>query len=134
MRELIVYMLVLFILCLSYITMRRLRLLLDQHTRTQMKEMTWFQDDNHHILESKNNMHRLLYCSLCRKLISKTECQKLRQDKDGKLYRVKTYHYDKLSKLERVKRKEQKESKRQQEISDIELSKIVNHTFHSQTS
>jgi cell division protein ZapA (FtsZ GTPase activity inhibitor) len=49
------------------------------------------------------------------------------------LYKVKTYHYDKLSKLERAKRKEQKESKRQQEISNIELSKIVNQMFHSQT-
>ena len=93
--------------------------------------MTWFQDDNHHILESKSNKHRLLYCPLCQKLVSKTECQKLRQDKHGKLYLVKTYHYDKLSKLERVKRKEQKECKRQQEISDIELSKIVNHIFNS---
>ena len=83
--------------------------------------MTWFQDDNHHILESKSNTHRLLYCPLCQKLISKTECQKLRQDKDGKLYKVKTYHYDKLSKLERTK----------QEILNIELSKIVNHMFHS---
>ena len=96
--------------------------------------MTWFQDDNHHILESKNNMHRLLYCPLCQKLISKTKCQKLRQDKDGNLNKVKTYHYDKLSKIERAKRKQQKESKRQQEISNIELSKIVNHMFHSQAS
>jgi hypothetical protein len=47
------------------------------------KEMTWFQDDSHHILESKSNMHRLLYCPLCQKLISKTKCQKIRQDKDG---------------------------------------------------
>jgi hypothetical protein len=95
--------------------------------------MTWFQDYNHHILESKRNTHRLLYCPLCRKLVSKTECQKLRQDKDGNLYKVKAYHYDKLSKLERAKRKEQKESKRLQELSNIELSKIVNHMFHSQT-
>jgi hypothetical protein len=94
--------------------------------------MTWFQDDNHHVLESKNNMHRLLYCPLCQKLISKTKCQKLSQGKDGKLYKVKTYHYDKLSKLERTKRKEQKESKRLQELPNIELSKIVNHMFHPQ--
>ena len=93
--------------------------------------MTWFQDNNYHILESKSNMHRLIYCPLCQKLVSKTQCQKLRQDKYGKLYKVKTYHYDKLSKLERTKRKEQKESKRQQEISNIELSKIVNHIFNS---
>jgi hypothetical protein len=93
--------------------------------------MTWFQDDNQHILESKSNMHRLLYCPLCQKLISKTKCQKLRQDKDGNLYNVKTYHYDKLSKLERTNRKEQKESKRLQELPNIELSKIVNHVFNS---
>jgi hypothetical protein len=131
-REQIVYMSVLFILCLSYITIRRLNLLPAQHLHRQReKEMTWFQDDNQHILESKSNMHRLLYCPLCQKLTSKTKCQKLRQDKDGKLYKVKTYHYDKLSKLKRTKRKEQKESKRQQEISNIELSKIVNHMFNS---
>src|SRR5919202_2727251 len=99
--------------------------------KEKKNEMTWFQDNNCHILESKSNMHRLLYCPLCQKLISKTQCQKLRQDKHGKLYNVKTYHYDKLSKLERAKRKEQKESKRQQEISNTELSKIVNHMFNS---
>src|SRR5215212_4226304 len=135
MRDLIVYMSVLFILFPNYITMRRLRLLPAQHIHRQRvsreKEMTWFQDDNHHILESKSNMHRLLYCPLCRKLISKTECQKLRQDKDGNLYKVKTYHYDNLSKLERTIRKEQKESKRLQELPNIELSKIVNHIFNS---
>ncbi len=78
-------------------------------------------------------MHRLLYCPR-RKLVSKTKCQKLRQDKNGNLYKVRTYHYDKISKLERIKRKEQKESKRLQELPNIELSKIVNHMFHSQTS
>jgi hypothetical protein len=93
--------------------------------------MTWFQDDNHHILESKSNMHRLLYCSFCQKLISKTKCQKLRQDKDGKLYKVKTYHYDKISKLERTKRNQQKEGKRLQELPNSELSRIVNHIFNS---
>ncbi len=95
------------------------------------KEMTWFQDTNYHILESKSNMHRLLYCPLCQKLVSKTECQKLRQDKHGNLGNVKIYHYDKLSKLERAKRKEQKESKRQQEISNIELNKIVHRIFNN---
>ena len=95
------------------------------------KEMTWFQDNNHHILESKSNMHRLLYCPLCQKLISKIQCQKLTQDKHGNLYKVKTYHHDKLSKLERAKRKEQNESKRQQELSNIELNKIVHHVFNN---
>ena len=93
--------------------------------------MTWFQDDNHHILESESNTHRLLYCPFCQKLTSKTKCQKLRQDKDGNLYKVKTYHYDNLSRLERTRRKEQKESKRLQELPNIELSKIVNHMFSS---
>jgi hypothetical protein len=91
--------------------------------------MTWFQDVNHHILESKSNMHRLLYCPLCQKLVSKTKCQKLRQDKHGNLHKVKTYHYDKLSKLERTKRKEQKENKRLQELSNIELSTKIYRVF-----
>jgi hypothetical protein len=91
--------------------------------------MTWFQDNNHHILESKSSRHRLLYCPLCQKLISKTECQKLRQNKHGSLYKVKTYHYDKLSKVERAKRKEQREAKRPQKLPDNELTKIANHIF-----
>jgi hypothetical protein len=53
-----------------------------------------------------------------------------RQDKDRNLYKVKTYHYDKLSKLERIRRKEQNESKRQQELSNMELSKIVHQVQH----
>jgi hypothetical protein len=99
--------------------------------KEKKNEMTWFQDNNCHILESKRNMHRLLYCPLCQKLISKTQCQKLKQDKHGKLYKVKTYHYDKLSKIERAKIKEQNESKRQQELSNIELNKIVHHIFNN---
>ena len=100
-------------------------------THKERQEMTWFQDNNHHVLESKNNMHRLIYCPLCHKLISKTECQKLRHNKDGKLYSVKTYHYDKLSNIERTERKEQKESKQQQELLNIELNKIANRIFNS---
>ncbi|HEY5630515.1 MAG TPA: hypothetical protein VIR31_00165 [Nitrososphaeraceae archaeon] len=91
--------------------------------------MTWFEDSNRHIIESKNRMHRLLYCQLCQKLISKSECQKLRQDKEGNLYKVKRYHYDKLSKIARAERKEEREVKRLQELSDIELSKIVKHAL-----
>ena len=83
--------------------------------------MTWFQDNNYHILESKSNMHRLIYCPLCQKLVSKTQCQKLRQDK---------YHYDKLSKIERAKIKEQKEVNRMRELPNIELSKIASHIFN----
>src|SRR5919108_3606757 len=97
--------------------------------KKRKEKMTWFQDNNHHILESKSNMHRLLYCPLCQKLISKTQCQKLRQDKHGNLYKVKTYHYDKLSNIERAKRRQQKEIKRLQELPNIELSKIVNYIF-----
>ena len=96
--------------------------------RRQRKEhMAWFQDNNHHVLESRSNMHRLLYCPLCQKLIFKANCQKLRQDKQGNLYKVKRYHYDKLSKLERAQLKEQRDGKRLQELSSIELSKIIRH-------
>ena len=56
---------------------------------------------------------------------------KTKTDKHRNLYKVKTYHYDKLSKLERAQRKEQNESKRQQEISNIELSKIVHQIFNN---
>jgi len=56
--------------------------------------MSWFKDSNGHILESKNKIHRLLYCPLCRKLISKADCQKLRQStKTRDLYPVKRYYY-----------------------------------------
>src|SRR5919197_5904942 len=99
--------------------------------KEKKNEMTWFQDNNCHILESKRNMHRLLYCPLCQKLISKTQCQKLRQDKHGKLYKVKTYHYDKLSNIERAKKRKQKQYNRMRELPNIELSKIVNHIFNN---
>jgi hypothetical protein len=91
--------------------------------------MTWFKDNNGHITESKNKMHRLLYCPLCRKLISKGECQRLRQDKDGKLYEVKRYCYNKFSKIQRAERKTKREEKRQLGLSTVELSKIIKHIF-----
>jgi hypothetical protein len=91
--------------------------------------LTWFKDGNRHIIESKNKRHRLLYCPLCRELILKSECQKLRQDKRGNMYEVKRYHYDKLSKIERAVRKEEKEVKRLQELPSIELGKVVNIFF-----
>ena len=94
---------------------------------SNQEEMNWFKDKNGHILESKNRIHRLLYCPLCQKLIFKVECQKLRQDKNGALYPVKRYHYDKFSKLERAQLKEQRDGKRLQELSSIELSKIIRH-------
>ena len=87
--------------------------------------MTWFEDSNRHIIESKNSMHRLLYCQLCQKLISKSECQKLRPDKYGNLYSVKRYHYDKLSKITRIERKEEREVKRLHELQNVELIKIA---------
>jgi hypothetical protein len=80
--------------------------------------MTWFEDTNRHIIESKNTMHRLLYCQLCQKLISQSECQRLRQDKNGNMYKVKRYDYDKLSKVKRL-----------QELPSIELNKIVKHVL-----
>ena len=91
--------------------------------------MNWFRDSSEHIIESKNRTHRMLYCGLCQKLILKSECQKLRQDKRGNMYEVKRYHYDKLSKIERAVRKEEKEVKRLQELPSIELGKVVNIFF-----
>ena len=91
--------------------------------------MTWFKDKSGHIMESGNRVHRLLYCSLCQKLVSKSQCQKLRQDKHGNLYEVKRYCYDKSSKIERAERREEKEVKRLQTLPNVELSKIVNRIF-----
>jgi hypothetical protein len=91
--------------------------------------MVWFKDENGHILESKNRIHRLLYCPLCQNLIFKVECQKLRQDRNGDLYVVKRYHYDRLSKIQRAERKEEREVKRLRELPNAELSRIVHHVF-----
>ena len=56
--------------------------------------MTWFKDSSGHTIESKNKIHRLLFCPLCKKLISKAECEKLRQSSRTKnLYPVKRYYY-----------------------------------------
>jgi hypothetical protein len=85
--------------------------------------MTWFKDSNGHILESKNKIHRLLYCPLCQKLISKADCQKLRQSsKTRNLYPVKRYYY--YSKTLLAERGKEKEGKRFL-VLPIELSKIV---------
>ncbi len=89
--------------------------------------MTWFEDTNRHKIESKNSIHRLIYCQLCQKLVSKSDCQKLRQDKYGNLYKIKRYHYDKVSKVKREEHKEEKEAKRLQELATLELSKIAKH-------
>ena len=95
--------------------------------------MNWFKDSSEHIIESKNRTHRMLYCGLCQKLILKSECQKLRQDKRGNMYKVKRYHYDKSSKIERAERKEEKEVKRLQELPSIELGKIINYNIARRT-
>jgi hypothetical protein len=89
--------------------------------------LTWFEDTNRHKIESKNNIHRLIYCQLCQKLVSKSDCQKLRQDKYGNLYKIKRYQYDKVSKVKREEQKEEKEAKRLQELAALELSKIAKH-------
>jgi hypothetical protein len=89
--------------------------------------LTWFEDTNRHKIESKNSIHRLIYCQLCQKLVSKSDCQKLRQDKYGNLYKIKRYHYDKVSKVKREEHKEEKEAKRLQELATVELSKIAKH-------
>jgi len=84
--------------------------------------MTWFKDSNGHTLESKNKIHRLLYCPLCQKLISKADCQKLRQSsKTRNLYPVKRYYYH--SKMQLAEHREQKEGKRLLALLNLELSK-----------
>jgi hypothetical protein len=86
--------------------------------------MTWFKDSNGHILESKNKIHRLLYCPLCQKLISKADCQKLRQSsKTRNLYPVKRYYY--YSKTLLADRRKEKEGRRFLVLPNFELSKIV---------
>jgi hypothetical protein len=86
--------------------------------------MTWFKDSSGHILESKNKIHRLLYCPLCRKLISKADCQKLRQSsKTRDLYPVKRYYY--YSKAQLAVRRQYNESERFIALPNIRFSKII---------
>ena len=88
--------------------------------------MTWFKDNNGHILESKNKIHRLVYCPLCAKLLSKGDCKRLRQSiKNGNLYEVKSYRYSRLTKEERTRHREERDEKRVSELIGIELHKIV---------
>lgn len=89
--------------------------------------MTWFKDNNAHILESKSRSHRLLYCPLCEKLIAKGECQLLRQDTHGKLYEVKRYNYDRYRKELGSGRRYRRKDQRKQEVALLELSRIVKH-------
>jgi hypothetical protein len=86
--------------------------------------MTWFKDSSGHTLESKNKIHRLLYCPLCRKLISKADCQKLRQSsKTRNLYPVKRYYY--YSRTQLVDPREEKQGNRLLTLPNFELDKIV---------
>lgn len=71
--------------------------------------MTWFRDPYGHIIESRNKTHRLVYCSLCQKLASKSDCKKLRvSTKNGKLYEVKSYKYNKPTRTESLRRTDSK--------------------------
>ncbi|MGH9927189.1 MAG: hypothetical protein ACRD5B_17630 [Nitrososphaeraceae archaeon] len=75
--------------------------------------MTWFRDPYGHIIESKNKTHRLVYCSLCQKLASKSDCIKLRvSNRNGKLYEIRSYKYDKLSKIKHPYRVESTEPRK----------------------
>jgi hypothetical protein len=72
--------------------------------------MTWFRDPYGHIIESKNKTHRLVFCSLCQKLASKSDCIKLRvSNRNGKLYEIRSYKYNKLSKIKHQYRVESTE-------------------------
>lgn len=58
--------------------------------------MAWYKEPgiNGHILESGDNNFRLLYCPLCKKLVVKSECEKLKRNRKGELYPVKRYYYN----------------------------------------
>jgi hypothetical protein len=61
--------------------------------------MTWFKDSSGHIIEQKIE-YTDLYCSLCQKLRSKSDCTKLRMsNRNGELYEIKSYKYNKTSKV-----------------------------------
>lgn len=89
------------------------------------KSMTWFKDNNSHILESKNKLHRLLYCPLCQKLLAKGECQRLRQDRHGRLYEVRRYNYNRTHREQRLSRRYRRKDQKKKEASYLELSRIV---------
>jgi hypothetical protein len=89
--------------------------------------MTWFKDNNAHILESKNKLHRLLYCPLCQKLLAKGECRRLRQDRYGRLYEVRRYNYDQAHRKQRFARRDHRKNERKKEASSLELSRIIRH-------
>jgi len=88
--------------------------------------VNWFKDPDGHILESNNKIYRLIYCALCQKLISKIECEKLRQSsRYGNLYKDRCYYYDNLSKIKCADSIEERHVRRLVELSKIELNKIT---------
>lgn len=88
--------------------------------------MTWFRDPYGHTIESKNKTHRLVYCSLCQKLASKSDCIKLRvSNKNGKLYEIRSYKYTKAS---RMKRPYKEESAKPLKGSANEIQRVMGET------
>ncbi|HET6730522.1 MAG TPA: hypothetical protein VFH04_02880 [Nitrososphaeraceae archaeon] len=86
--------------------------------------MTWFRDPYGHIIESRNKTHRLVYCSLCQKLASKSDCIRLRlSNRNGRLYEIKSYKYDKPSKVRRLQKGVV--NKLQQANPNQELTKMI---------
>ncbi|HYY65956.1 MAG TPA: hypothetical protein VE622_02380 [Nitrososphaeraceae archaeon] len=65
----------------------------DFNLQINWRGMASFEDSNGHIVESKVQYHRLIYCPSCDKWMSKADCQRLQKDKNGKLYPVKRYSY-----------------------------------------
>ena len=85
--------------------------------------MTWFRDPLGHIIESKNKTHRLVYCSLCQKLASKSDCIKLRvSNRNGKLYEIRSYKYSKVS---GTKRHSGEESTKLLKASEHEIQSVI---------
>ena len=88
--------------------------------------MTWFRDPYGHIIESKNKTHRLVYCLLCQKLASKSDCIKLRvSNRNGKLYEIRSYKYTKGS---RMKRPYKEESAKPLNGSSNEIQRVIGDT------
>jgi hypothetical protein len=89
--------------------------------------MTWFRDPYGHIIESKNKTHRLVYCSLCQKLASKSDCIKLRVSiRNGSLYETRSYKYPKASK---IKRPDLEESAKILNGSATDIQKVIGETY-----
>jgi hypothetical protein len=88
--------------------------------------MTWFRDPYGHIIESKNKTHRLVYCLLCQKLASKSDCIKLRvSNRSGKLYEIRSYKYTKIS---RTNRPCKEESIKPLTNSTTEIHRVIEET------